>query len=113
MDGTTNGTAAGHDRLGRFVAGHSEYAAKRRRIAAKVKQLAADYDASTPAQKLMLRLAAQSIDAASVTRSSTTRERSSHVALRLLSEIPKRKRQRQSQVLSIEEIDAIGRRGAA
>jgi hypothetical protein len=68
MDGTTNGAASGHDRLGRFTAGHSEYAAKRRRIETKIKQLSADYDASTPAQKLLLRAAATNLDAAEVMR---------------------------------------------
>jgi hypothetical protein len=109
MDGTANGTAAGHDRLGRFVTGHSEYAAKRRRIAEKVRQLTADYDASTPAQKLMLRMAAANLDAAEITRNATTRERSTNVALRLLSEIPKRKRQLRAQTLTLQEIEDIGR----
>jgi hypothetical protein len=87
------------------------HAIKRQRIAQKIRQLSADFLAVTPAQKLMLKIAAQNLDAASVTRSATTRERSTNVALRCLRSIPRRKKQ--SQALSIEEVEAIGRRGAA
>ena len=82
------------DRSGRFVVGNGARDAKRRRIAAKVKQLSADYDASTPAQKLFLWAAARNLDAAEVTRSAVTRERSTNVALRCLRSIPRRKKQR-------------------
>jgi len=44
MDGSTNSTVAGHDRLGRFTSGHNEYAARRRRVADRWQQLCADYD---------------------------------------------------------------------
>ena len=82
------------DRSGRFVVGNGARDAKRLRIAAKVKQLSADYDASTPAQKLFLWAAARNLDAAEVTRSAVTRERSTNVALRCLRSIPRRKKQR-------------------
>ena len=110
MDGTANGATASHDRKGRFLAGNNEYAAKRRRIAAKVKQLAADYDASTPTQKLLLHAAARNLDAAEITRNSTTRERSTNVALRLLSEIPKRKKKlKRTRIVTMAEIEAMER----
>jgi hypothetical protein len=39
MDGAASSGAAGHDRRGRFVNGHSEYAARRRRVAQRLQQL--------------------------------------------------------------------------
>ena len=39
MDGSANSAAAGHDRLGRFVNGHNdEYAARRRRVAERLRE---------------------------------------------------------------------------
>jgi hypothetical protein len=110
MDGTANGATASHDRKGRFLAGNNEYTAKRRRITAKIRQLAADYDASTPAQKLLLHAAARNLDAAEITRNSTTRERSTNVALRLLSEIPKKKsKPKRARIVTMAEIEAMER----
>jgi hypothetical protein len=109
MDGAVSGVVAGHDKQGHFTPGHSEYAARQRRIAEKLRQLTADYDCQTPVQRMLLRLAATHLDTAATTRKSLTRERSTNVALRLLSEIPKRKRQRRDQTLTLQEIEDIGR----
>jgi len=108
--GEMDGISTDRDPAGRFTTGNRVHDAKHRRIAVKVKQLSVDYDASTPAQKLLLWAAARNLDAAEITRSAVTRERSTNVALRCLRSIQKRK---QSQALSIEELEAIGRRGAA
>jgi hypothetical protein len=92
MDGAANGATASHDRKGRFLAGNNEYAAKRRRIALLIKQLAGDYDAGTPAQRLLLHAAATNLHAAERTRNNTSRQRSVNVVLRLLAQVPRRKR---------------------
>ena len=105
-----DGILTDRDRSGRFATGNRVHDAKRSRIAVKVRQLAADYDAVTPAQKMMLNIAAKNLDTAEITRNPTTRERSSNVALRLLSEIPKRqKRPRRSRGVTMAEIEALER----
>jgi hypothetical protein len=103
-----DGVLADRDPAGRFATGNRVHDAKHRRVALLIKQLAGDFDAGSPTQKLLLRLAAQNLDAASRTRSAVTRERSTNVALRCLRSIPRRKK-KQSQALSLEEIEAIGR----
>lgn len=92
---------ADRDRSGRFVVGNDAREAKHRRIAEKIRQLTVDYDASTPAQKLMLLIAAKHLDTAETTRSAPTRERSTNVGLRCLAKIPP------------PEEEAIGRADAA
>jgi hypothetical protein len=102
-----DGILTDRDPAGRFTTGNRVHDVKRQRVLSKIKQLAADYDAVTPAQKLMLKLAAQNLDAAEIARSSTTRERSTNVALRCLRSIPRRKK-KQSAVPSLQELEAIG-----
>jgi hypothetical protein len=89
MNGLANGTALDHDRLGRFVSGNSEYAAKRRRIAERLAQLQADYDAS-PSQQQFLAIAARHLDDAERARSAYTRQRASNSAARLLANLPRK-----------------------
>jgi hypothetical protein len=108
MDGIANGATTDRDRSGRFIAGNAARDAKQRRIAEKIRQLNADYDAVTPAQRLMLKIAAQNLDAAEVTRNATTRERSTNTALRCLRSIPRRTKPKQSAVPSLQELERIG-----
>jgi hypothetical protein len=42
-----------HDELGRLVRGHSEYAARKRRLAERLAKLRLDYDPS-PSQQMLL-----------------------------------------------------------
>jgi hypothetical protein len=102
-----DGISTDRDQAGRFTTGNRAQSEKLRRVALLIKQLAGDFDASTPAQKLLLRLAAQNLDAASVTRSSVTRERSTNTALRCLRSIPRRKK-KQSAALSLQELELLG-----
>ena len=67
--------------------------ARRRRVAAKIEELSADYDASTPALLMRLRIAAEHLDAAENAGRAVTRERSANAALRCLAGIPRRNRQ--------------------
>jgi hypothetical protein len=90
MDGSAAGAAAGHDRLGRFVNGHSEYAARRRRVAERLQQLEADYDAASPANRQLLAIAAQHLDDAAVTRVAVKRARSTRAAMKILTAVPRK-----------------------
>ena len=53
MDGAVTGEAAAHDAQGRFVSGHTEYAARKRRLAERLAKLRLDYDPS-PSQQMLL-----------------------------------------------------------
>ena len=90
MDGTAGGAVAGHDRRGRFVNGHSEYAARRRRVAERLEQLCADYDASSPVNRQLLSIAAQHLDDAAVTRIAAKRASSTRAAMKILDRIPRK-----------------------
>ena len=90
MDGTANGAVAGHDRRGRFVNGHSEYAARRRRVADRLQQLCADYDDSSPTSRQLLGIAAQHLDDAAVTRVAAKRARSTRAAMKILDRISRK-----------------------
>jgi len=90
MDGAASGTAAGHDRRGRFVNGHSEYAARRRRVAERLEQLCADYDASSPVNRQLLSIAAQHLDDAAVTRIAAKRASSTRAAMKILDRVPRK-----------------------
>ena len=89
MDGSAIGAAEGHDKLGRLVRGHSEYAAKRRRLAERLAQLVADYDPS-PSQKQLLAIIAGHLDDAERARSLVQRVRAGNAARRLLRDIPRK-----------------------
>src|SRR5215472_17071572 len=89
MDGATSGGTTGHDRRGRFVNGHSEYAARRRRVAERLQELCADYDASSPTNRQLLSIAAQHLDDAAVTRTAAKRTSSTRAAMKILDRIPR------------------------
>jgi len=90
MDGAASGGTTGHDRLGRFVNGHSEYAARRRRVAERLQQLCIDYDASSPVDRQLLSIAAQHLDDAAVTRMAAKRASSTRAAMKILDRIPRK-----------------------
>src|SRR5215469_4941056 len=90
MDGATSGGTTGHDRRGRFVNGHSEYDARRRRVAERLQQLCTDYDASSPVNRQLLSIAAQHLDDAAVTRIAAKRASSTRAAMKLLDRIPRK-----------------------
>jgi hypothetical protein len=87
------GTAAGHDeRSGRFTNGHSEYRARKDRLAERERQLTLDFDPS-PSQRMLLPIIARHLDDAERARTAERRVRAGNAANRLLRLIPKRKRQ--------------------
>src|SRR5690349_4529034 len=88
MDGSVSGTAQGHDKLGRLLPGHTEWAAKRKRINERVQLLCTEYDANSPSRQILLAIAAQHLDEAERTRNSEKRVRSTNAAARLLKQIP-------------------------
>ena len=89
MDGSISGAARAHDRHGRFRPGNSEYRAKQRRIAERVRQLCLDYDPS-PAQQQMLVIIARHLDDAERPRNAERRVRAANTANRLLRSIPRK-----------------------
>jgi hypothetical protein len=89
MDGSAIGTAADHDRRGRFVSGNTEYRAKQQRIAEKVRRLSLDYDPS-PSQQMLLPIIARHLDDAQRARSAERRVRAGNAANRLLRSIPRK-----------------------
>ena len=92
MDGSAIGAVAGHDeRSGRFTNGHSEYRARKDRLAERERQLTLDYDPS-PSQLELLPIIARHLDDALRGRSAERRVRAGNAADRLLRLIPKRKR---------------------
>jgi hypothetical protein len=107
MDGSETGTAAGHNRLnGRFINGHSEYRARKDRLAERVRQLILDYDPS-PSQRMLLPIIARHLDDAERARTAERRVRAGGAADRLLRLIPKRK---QEPVMSARELlDRLGK----
>jgi|SRR6516162_1424963 len=89
MDGAGTGADVAHDAQGRFVSGHSEYAARKRRIAERLAQLVADYNPS-PSQKQLLAVIAGHLDDAERCRSAIARTRATNAARRLLKDIPRK-----------------------
>ena len=106
MDGSASGTALGHNpRSGRFTNGHSEYRAKKDRLAERVRQLILDYDPS-PSQLQLLPIIARHLDDAERARPAERRVRAGGAADRLLRLIPKRK---QAPLMSARELlDRLG-----
>jgi|SRR6516164_10597913 hypothetical protein len=86
MDGAVT---SGHDELGRLVRGHSEYAARKRRLAERVAKLRLDYDPS-PSQEMLLVVIAGHLDDAERARSAIARTRATNAARRLLRDIPRK-----------------------
>jgi hypothetical protein len=89
-DGTTAGEIPGHDRAGRFTAGNSAHHEKRRRIADRVAELSADYDAKSAASQMLLRIAAEFIDQAERTRSHAIRTRAMRAAGKILDRLQRK-----------------------
>ena len=89
MDGAVTGEVVAHDAQGRFVSGHSEYAARKRRIAERLAQLLADYDPS-PSQKQLLAVIAGHLDDAERCRSAIARTRATNAARRLLRDLKRK-----------------------
>jgi hypothetical protein len=78
-----------HDELGRLVRGHSEYAARKRRLAERLAKLRADYNPSS-SQEMLLVVIAGHLDDAERCRSAIARTRATNAARRLLRDIPRR-----------------------
>jgi hypothetical protein len=109
MDGSATGAAAGHDRLnGRFTNGHSEYRARKQRLAERVRQLTLDFDPS-PSQRMLLPIIARHLDDAERARTAERRVRAGNAANRLLRLIPKRKRQEEPLTTARELLERLGR----
>ena len=92
MNGSVTGKAAGHDeQSGRFTNGHSEYRARKDRLAERVRQLTLDYDPG-PAQQQLLPIIARHLDDAERARTAERRVRAANAARRLLKDIPRKPR---------------------
>jgi hypothetical protein len=90
MDGSANGTAAGHDSAsGQFLPQNSEYRAKRLRLAERLAKLRLDYDPN-PSQEMLLVVIASALDDAERARSAVVRTRAANTARRLLRDIPRK-----------------------
>jgi len=90
MNGARVGTTVGHDPYnGRFTAGHSGRAAKKRRIAERLAKLRVDYD-PTPSQEMLLAVIAGHLDDAERCQSAVARTRATNAARRLLKDIPRK-----------------------
>ena len=72
-----------------IVRGHSEYAARKRRLAERVAKLRLDYDPS-PSQQMLLVVIAGHLDDAERCRSAVARTRATNAARRLLKDIPRK-----------------------
>ena len=90
MNGAIIGEPPGRDlRNGTFTVGNSERAAKRRRIAARLEALLADYKPSR-SQQMLLAVIAGHLDDAERARSAVARIRATNAARRLLKDIPRK-----------------------
>jgi len=90
MNGSASGRALGHNsESGRFTNGHSEYRARKDRLAERVRQLTLDLDPS-PSQEMLLPIIAGHLDDAERCRSALARTRATNAARRLLKDIPRK-----------------------
>jgi hypothetical protein len=90
MDGSATGTALGHNpKSGRFTNGHSEYRARKDRLAAIVQTLAAEFD-PTPSQLRLLPIIARHMDDAERARPAERRIRASNTARRLMRDLKRK-----------------------
>jgi len=109
MDGSATGRAAGHDdRSGRFTNGHSEYRARKDRLAERVRQLTLDFDPS-PSQEMLLPIIARHLDDAERARTAERRVRAGNAANRLLRLIPKRTRQEEPLITARELLERLSK----
>jgi len=90
MDGSATGAAAGHDKLGRLVPGHTEWQARKLRLAALVEQLSIDYDSRSATAQQLLAIAAAHLDQAARARSSVLRGRATRLAAKVLDRLERR-----------------------
>ncbi len=101
MSRPTRNRGNNRDQSDRFIAANDTakiqelQSVRRRRIGAKIDELSADYDTSTLARRMMIRIAAKHLDAAENATREVTRVRSATAALRCLAGIPRRDRQQQ------------------
>jgi hypothetical protein len=80
-------TVSNHDpATGKLIGGNSAWLAKKERIAARIKQLAAEYDG----QPQILAIIATHLDDAERSRTALTRTRALNVAMRMLRTIPRK-----------------------
>ena len=109
MDGSVTGTAAGHDeRSGRFTNGHSEYRARKDRLAERERQLTLDFDPS-PSQRQLLPIIARHLDDAERARTGERRVRAGNAANRLLRLIPRRQQQEEQLMSARAMLDRLER----
>jgi hypothetical protein len=109
MDGSASGVAAGHNpRSGRFINGHSEYRARKDRLAERVRQLTLDYDPS-PSQQMLLPIIAGHLDDAERARPAERRVRAGNAANRLLRLIPRRQQQEEQLMSARAMLDRLER----
>jgi hypothetical protein len=90
MDGSAPGAVAPHDRRGRFAHGNTEYQAKQQRIAEKAAQLALDYDATSPSQRMLLPIIARHLDDAERARTAERRVLAGNAANRMLRQLKRK-----------------------
>jgi hypothetical protein len=91
MDGSATGTAVGHDKVsGRLVPGHSEWQARKLRLAALVEGLGREYDAASPIAQQLLQIAATHLDQAARARNSAQRARATRLATRVLDRLERK-----------------------
>jgi FixJ family two-component response regulator len=87
MDGFADSVAVAHDpQSGRFTVGHSEYRARVARLAERVRELAAIYDAPP----FLLKPIAVQLDASERARTVEARRKALSTANRLLSKLQRR-----------------------
>jgi hypothetical protein len=85
MDGST----IGHDGLGRFTNGNSEYRARKARVAERLRQLSLDLDPS-PSQQQLLPIIAKHLDDAEYGRPAERRIRASNTVRRLMRDLKRK-----------------------
>jgi cell division septum initiation protein DivIVA len=100
MDGSAIGDTVEHDRLGRFVAGNSDWHARKARLAALTEQLSSEYDAGSAIARQLIKIAAQHLDQAATTRNSVLRARATRLAAKVLDRLQRKP----EPVQSIEDI---------
>jgi hypothetical protein len=90
MDGSATTPTEGHSKAGRLVAGHTEWQARKLRLAALVEQLSHDYDTHSAIAQQLVQVVAVHLDQASRTRNSTIRARSTRLIAKLLNLLERR-----------------------
>ena len=90
MDGSAVGMASGHDKLtGRLLPGHSEWRARKDRVAKRLAELVEHYECDG-AQRQLLQVAAELLDVAARSRNLERRAKAANSANRILRSIPRK-----------------------